>query len=390
MAGASAQLDAAWFRAHVADELLPRWLAAARTPEGLFLPHVDAQWRCIDRGFGTIVSQGRLVHNFAVGYALTGDESYRAIARYGADYILAYFVDHDFGGVFWSVGRGGRIIEARKDAYGHAFAIFGLANAAACTGDERYAIAAEGLWRWVFEHLADDAGGLVQRVDREGSHVLDEVRSQNPVMHMFEALLWLAMVPGMGHMASAAQGIGDFVTGRLMRADGALPETYDQAWRPLPDSAGGWINIGHLFEWGFLLSRAAELGLPGRYVESATALLEFGLAHGMAPDGGVWTSHPVGDGAAERSRPRGWWEQCEATRALAHHVVVRGRDDLVEPLEGNVGYWRAHFIDPNVGGWCPHEDARDADKGNEWKVDYHVIAMCAEVVRLASIEAWTA
>lgn len=382
----NAAVDVPWFRSHVTEDLLPKWLAVAPTPEGLLLPHVDAKWRPIDRGFGTIVSQGRLVHNFAVGYALTGEERYRSVARRGADYILEHFIDAEYGGTFWSVGLGGQVLEDRKDAYGHAFAVFGLANAAVCTGDHRYAAAAEGVWRWVAEHLSDGAGGLVQRVDRDARTVLDEVRSQNPVMHMFEALMWLAMVPGMGHMASAAQGIGDFVTGRLMRADGALPETYDQAWRALPDSAGGWINIGHLFEWAFLLSRAAELGLPGRYVESAKALLEFGLAHGMDEDGGVRTSHPVGEGTADRSRPRGWWEQCEATRALAHHVAVRGRDDLVDPLRRNTGFWRAHFVDPDVGGWYPHEDARDADKGNEWKIDYHAVAMCWEVVRLASIE----
>jgi len=386
VSGISALLDVAWFRAHIAEELLPRWLAVAPTPEGLLLPHVDARWRPVDRGFSTIVSQGRLVHNFAAGHVLTGDEGYRTVVRRGADYIVEHFVDRDFGGVFWSVGRGGRVLEDYKDAYGHAFALFGLASAAACTGDDRYAAAAESVWRWVEEHLADDAGGLAQRTDREGIQILDEVRSQNPVMHMFEALLWLSMVPGMGHMTSAAQGVGDFITGELMRADGALPETYDPAWRALPDSAGGWINIGHLFEWAFLLSRAVEVGLPSRYAGPAAALLEFGLAHGMDADGGVRTSYPVGGGAGDRSRPRGWWEQCEATRALAHHVAARGRGDLAEALLRNVGFWREHFTDPEVGGWYPHEDARNADKGNEWKVDYHVVAMCSEVVRLASIE----
>ena len=36
----NAAVDVPWFRSHVTEDLLPKWLAVAPTPEGLLLPHV--------------------------------------------------------------------------------------------------------------------------------------------------------------------------------------------------------------------------------------------------------------------------------------------------------------------------------------------------------------
>ena len=53
-------LDFGWFRTHLLDEILPKWLLAV-TNQGLFLPHFDRQWRPLNRNFGTLISQCRLL-----------------------------------------------------------------------------------------------------------------------------------------------------------------------------------------------------------------------------------------------------------------------------------------------------------------------------------------
>lgn len=90
------------------------------------------------------------------------------------------------------------------------------------------------------------------------------------------------------------------------------------------------------------------------------------------------------------SRRKGWWEQCEAIRALMHFAILRNRANLSEPFEKTLAFAKRTFIDRRYGGWygtCePSGDLDRENKGTEWKVDYHVVGMCREAVRLGERE----
>jgi mannose/cellobiose epimerase-like protein (N-acyl-D-glucosamine 2-epimerase family) len=86
---------------------------------------------------------------------------------------------------------------------------------------------------------------------------------------------------------------------------------------------------------------------------------------------------------------KGWWEQCEAIRALLHFGVVRGNAKAWEPLKRVITFVRNHFVDEEHGGWfmsppvAAGEHQPSFDKGSEWKVDYHVVGVCVEAIRIA-------
>jgi mannose/cellobiose epimerase-like protein (N-acyl-D-glucosamine 2-epimerase family) len=86
------------------------------------------------------------------------------------------------------------------------------------------------------------------------------------------------------------------------------------------------------------------------------------------------------------NQQKGWWEQCEAIRALTHFYLRQRRNDLNGPLQRALEFVKASLIDPQYGGWYqrvgPGVPARAMEKGNEWKVDYHVVGMCMEAIRL--------
>ncbi|MCD6351300.1 MAG: AGE family epimerase/isomerase [Armatimonadetes bacterium] len=378
-------LDLGWFKKHLLEDLLPHWLAGAVTEEGLFLPHLDRQWRRPPGSFGTLVSQGRLLFNFSIGYQLTGREEYADAVRAGAEFLLWNFGDPRYGGYFFACGPEGRVLDDRKDSYGHAFVIFGLAHAARCLGDGKYRDAAAETWQLMRERLSDEHGGLLLHTSRDFEERdpagPEGVASQNPVMHTFEALLALGDVPGAEDFRQEAQRVADFVLERLLRDDGALPEFFTADWGPLSAEHGGRINVGHQFEWAFLLSSAVERGLPQDYLAAAEGLLEAGLRMGFdAETGGVCTwATPAGEPI---EGPWGWWEQCEATRAMMHFVVLHGREDLVEPLAKNRAFFEQEFVDSEYGGWAVGEDRH---KGDPWKVDYHVVGMCVEALRLSDL-----
>lgn len=378
-------VDLRWFRTHALEEILPRWLHAAPHANGFLQPHLDRQWRRVSPTFATLVSQCRLIHNFAVGWELSGDVAYREVVERGTDFLVRSFRDERHGGWYWAVEPDGTPRERRKDTYGHAFTIFGLAHAYAALGDSALRELALETVAFLDERLRDAEGGYVQGASEDLRECLPpDVRSQNPLMHLYEALLALERVGGGVTARAAAERLRGFVLGRLTEADGALPELYDARWRPLAREQGGWINVGHQFEWAFLLGEAERLGHGASLLAPARRLLEVGLALGFDPaDGGVCTrAMPDRSVRPEDAKHRGWWEQCEATRALLHFGLGRGEERWLEPLEANVAFFRAELLDPLYGGWYGEARPADQSKGNEWKIDYHAVGMCREAIAL--------
>jgi mannose/cellobiose epimerase-like protein (N-acyl-D-glucosamine 2-epimerase family) len=273
----AAAIDLGWFRHHLLEEILPRWLPSI-TPEGLFLSHFDAQWRPLNKGYGTLVSQSRLLYNFSKGYQLTGDPRLRAAVEVGAAFLIDKFWDCQYGGWVWSCTTDGKVLDTRKDSYGHAFVIFGLAHACQCTGNQAFRQAALDTWQVLVDHFRDQDGGFRIKLSQDFQET-DGLKSQNPIMHLFEALLALNDVPQSENIRLEAQQVGDFVLNRLVRStDKMLPEVYRMDWRELPAEETGRIDIGHAFEWAFLLSSAVERGLPNHYLQQASYFVDYPAA----------------------------------------------------------------------------------------------------------------
>ena len=205
--------DFAWFKGHVLG-LLAKWLGAV-TDEGMFLPHFDRRWKRREEGEGTLVSQSRLLYNFARGFELTGEEAYLDAVEQGARFLLDRFRDDEHGGWFWSCARDGSVLDRKKDCYGHAFVIFGLSHAARATGDEDLKRAALETWDVLKTRFRDGHGGFARSMSRDFSRA-DEARSQNPIMHLFEALLALGDLEGAGHIHKGAEEVAGVVPAEIV------------------------------------------------------------------------------------------------------------------------------------------------------------------------------
>lgn len=103
-------------------------------------------------------------------------------------------------------------------------------------------------------------------------------------------------------------------------------------------------------------------------------------------DGGVIS--PVRYDGQPPVMRKGWWEQCEAIRAISRHVARHGATELAAPLAQSLAFVQEHYVDHEFGGLYlnppsmgPGMDGKSSlDKGNPFKLDYHVMNMCHELM----------
>jgi len=377
--------DFDWFRRCMVDDLCPHWLAAAVTDTGLFHTELDRQWKRVGEPLGTLVSQSRMLYVLSQGWVLTGDEAYREAVGRGADFLVENFRDAEHGGWVWSCTPDGEVIDGRKSCYGHAFVVLGLAHAWLLTREAKHLDGALDASETIHTRFRDSRGGLAAEMTRDFRDK-DKARNQNHIMHLTEALLALAEVDGQRSQLDAARGWIDFLFAPMAeRGERALPEDYGMDWKPLANSR---ISIGHQLEWAYLLSAAVRMGLPESYLKYGESVLDEGMRIGYDTEYGGLCRTASLDGAVT-SHTKGFWEQTETIRALANYALCHGRDDLWKPLADAVRFLHTRVVDPEYGGFYG-ELERDGTpvstaKGSVWKIDYHTVGMCMELVRLGGI-----
>lgn len=325
-----------------------RWLALAPTPSGLLLGQFDRNWRPLAGG-GDLTTHSRLVYTMLVAYETSKDPRYLETAKRGADFMLEKFHDPVNGGFFQVVDAAGQPTVTAKESYGHAFALFALSHAARVTGEPKYKEAALAAWQDIRSNLREAGGGLRGRAGRDFAPAAHGPHTQNPVMHMFEALLALIDATGDQQVIADARELGDFVLNRLMVGlpDGGayIPEWYDEDWKVLTDG-NAYTDLGHQFEWSHLLRTAAARGLPPMYEDVADRLLKFAVAKGYdEQDGGIFTRiSPSG----HVDRGKYWWQQAEGMKAF---LAVAERPDMARRYQETLELVDKEFLDRANGGW---------------------------------------
>jgi cellobiose epimerase len=383
--GNSQFIVAKWHKQDL-DAHLGKWLAVAPTPSGLLLGKFDRQWQAVPAQGGDLTTHSRLIFTMIKGYETTGDSRYLDAAMRGMDFLLNRFYDPLYGGFFSSVAVDGTVINASKNTYSHAFALFALSHVARVTKDEKFRAAALAAWGDINKHLRDSDGGFRPEAPRDFGPS-SSLLNQNPVMHMFEALLSLIDATDDPRAVAGAQSVGNFVLYKLLegQADGTayIPEWYDEHWKPLPTKdKGGYIDVGHQFEWSHLLATSERRGLPALYGDVAERLLKYGLKVGYDDtEGGVFNRiYP--DGSIDRDKY--WWQQAEGLRALLVAASNGNRRELWRRYEQTQEFVKEQFIDEAHGGWkfAAKRTCEAGRCGSEQPEPYHMIGMHSTALSL--------
>ena len=340
------RLSRAELRAHLTDELLPLWerhgLDRAR---GGYWNRLGTELRPTPDGFKRLLVHTRQIYAFSRAAELGAGDWARVAANHGLEFLVGHFWDSRSGGWFTTTSDAGEPLDRRKDLYGHAFAIFALAEHHRIAHEpESLRLALETL-ALVRERLADKKHGGYFEGASEDWRPVDEPRRQNPHMHLVEALLAL-------HAAA-------------------------------PGERGQLVEPGHGFEWYALLRRAVELGAHPRLIPLAERLRGFAERHGVDRDGGVFDE--IARSGAPRATDQRLWPQTERLKALASRLRRFPDPVARKELEAALLRCAARYLDPATRGWREQlaRDGRVLSTAQNATSVYHVVAAFGELLGVA-------
>lgn len=375
------------------QNILSYWLNL-KDPRGGFYGRMTGTGELqTDAPRGAILN-ARIIWTFSAAYRALGDRKYLLAATHAKDYFLQYFLDHKYGGVYWSVDAEGRRLIDKAQLYSQGFAIYALSEFYAATRDDEALKAAVNIYHIVEKFFADhENGGYIEALGRNfeplddmrlSEHDVNCQKTMNSHLHLLEGYASLYRVWPDAGLRQRVADLLDILCSKIMNQQtGHLDLYFNRDW----SIVGGGCSYGHDIETSWLAQECAmaikDIDILTNVRAHARKLLKAGL-EGLQTDGSLIYEHTA-DGRLVTDRH--WWVQAESVIgnlwAWKYFGDEQGADRALRAWE----YIQQHLIDWEGGEWwwsCDEAGAVNTidDKAGEWKCPYHNSRMCLQILSL--------
>jgi len=368
------------------------------------------------------ILNARILWSFSAAYRVMGKKEYLEAATRAKEYFISHYIDHEYGGVFWSLDYKGQPKDTKKQFYAIGFAIYGLSEYARATGDHEALDYAIQLYENIEEHALDHVyNGYIEACTREWG-VMEDMRlsdldanypkSQNTHLHIiepytnlyrcmreFQAAQSCNYVPAIGAVlpvaitvpqetfvrveASLRNLIHIFTDHILNPATHHLDLFFEMDWTR---GAGHLESYGHDIECSWLMHEAAlVLGDKDilNKVEPIVREVAKASEKGLNPDGSM--IHEANLDAGTVDDDLHWWVQAENVVGWMNIYQYFGDEDALQKALRCWEYIKQNLIDNENGEWywSRHKDGSlnlDDDHAGFWKCPYHNSRMCMEIL----------
>ena len=177
--------------------ILPFWINNMVDREnGGFYGRIDGHGNLHAEAEKGGILNGRILWTFSAAYRVLGKPEYLEMATRAKDYIIAHFIDREYGGTYWSLDYKGNPKDTKKQFYAIGFMIYGLSEYVRATGDKEALDYAIQLFDCIEEHSLDVIyNGYIEACTREWGEIADMrlsdldanyPKSQNTHLHIIE------------------------------------------------------------------------------------------------------------------------------------------------------------------------------------------------------------
>ena len=340
------------------------------------------------------ILNARILWAFSAAYRVLGDKTYLEAASRAKHYIIDYFIDPEYGGVYWSIDCNGKPLDTKKQFYAIGFAIYGMSEYARATGDAEALKVAIDLYRCIEEHALDhEYNGYIEAMTRDWQPIADMrlseldanyPKSQNTHLHIIEPYTNLYRVWKSDELKASLHNLIDIFTDRILN-----PEThhldlfFDMDWKR---GAGALESYGHDIECSWLIHEAALVWGDAEVLKKVEPIVEMvakASEKGLNADGSMVHEANLDTGYVDSDLH--WWVQAEAVVGFFNIYQYFGDESALQKAQHCWTYIKENLIDNENGEW--HWSRRkdgtlnlDDDKAGFWKCPYHNSRMCLEII----------
>jgi mannobiose 2-epimerase len=381
---------AALLKTQLVQKIMPYWYDTAIDKQyGGYLLSDDAVTKAPPALEKQLVSQTRMIWGFShahLKHLSDGKRNYLQAAEQGYRFLIAHFLDPEYGGYYWTTDLAGKPLDDRKLMYGQSFVLYALAEYYRASGDTSALHNAVQLFNKMQEFSHDSVnGGWIEHLHRDWTPILSPTpdaiveisgyKSANTHLHLMEALTELYAVTG------------DFSVRRALEEALRINATYfyppepgrssfhrQLNWQPVtgPQSAG--LSYGHNVEFAWLMIRAQTVLGKRPAWDHFAAELDHALKYGYDPVRGGLYSRGFDDRPAT-DKDKVWWVQAEMLAALTDGLKHQENPVYAAALEKLLQFVLTYQANPADGIWLDTVTAegrpKNTAKAHNWKANYH-------------------
>ena len=381
-------------RSELENNILPFWMDKMTDNEnGGFYGRIDGNDRLHPDAPKGAILNARILWTFSAAYRLLKKPEYLATATRAKRYLLDFFYDRQFGGIYWELDAEGKPSDAKKQIYAIGFAVYGLSEYARATGDEEALEYAVKLFEAIEKYSFDPVhNGYVEALTRDWQPIQDmrlsdkdenEKKTMNTHLHILEPYANLYRVWKDERLERQLRNLIEvFVTKILDARTGHLNLFFEEDW----SNKYHIVSYGHDIEASWLIHEAAlVLGDKEllKKIEPVIVKIAEAADEGLNPDGSMIYENFADKGHVDRELH--WWVQAEN---VVGHVNLYQHFGDEEALRKALSCWnfiKERIVDKEHGEWhwSRYADGtvnRKDDKAGFWKCPYHNGRMCMEIV----------
>jgi mannobiose 2-epimerase len=374
--------------------LLPFWIEHTRDEEhGGFYGGLTNDLIVDNDQPRSAVLCARILWTYSSAYRTYGEPWHLDMARRAYDYLTQKFWDQQYGGVYWTLDRGGCPTNDRKHIYAQAFAIYGLAEFYRATGEPQSLRLAQDLFDLIERYSFDPVyGGNLECCSRAWGPLADmrlsdkepnTRKSMNTLLHLMEAYTNLLRVWPDVELHAKQRGLIEMFLQRIID-----PQTYhfrlffDDAWTALTEQ----MSFGHDMEGSWLIVEAAEVSCDAALLAQAQAVaVKMAAAvyrDGLDSDGAVLNeATPRGIESTDRH----WWVQAEGLVGFFNAYQLSQRAEFAQEADRLWQICETQFVDRQYGEWfkivrCDGTPDLNQLKVGPWECPYHHSRACFEML----------
>jgi mannobiose 2-epimerase len=382
-------------KSEMVKSILPFWMHRATDRlNGGFYGQILSDETVVQNAPKGAVLNARILWTFSAAYNITGSAVYLEHARIAFNYFSEYFIDKQFGGVYWSVNSDGSMLNGRKQIYAQAFGIYALAEYYLATGEQDSILLASDLFGFIEKYAFDTkSNGYIEARSREWEPLDDlrlsekdanEPKSMNTHLHILEAYTKLFEIWKDDELGNKLQNLITLHTDKILSAEnGHFNLFFDMDWNPKSEH----YSFGHDIEGAWLITEAAKtLGLKvvtEKVRQLAVMMAETTLQEGISGDDG--SLYNEGESGIITDTDRHWWTQAEAIIGFINAWELSKNAKYLVAAGRVWDFIKAHMRHPSGEWWWlinnTYEPDETQDLAGEWKCPYHNTRCCIEIMK---------